>query len=56
VQTLTDRRSPGADPLVELCEAVLAEGCALNVDPEALLRATAEAFDFLLARSNGIAR
>ncbi len=56
MRTLTDSRRPTADPLAELCEAVLAEGRTLNVDPEALLRATAEAFDFLFARSGGIAR
>ncbi len=56
MQTTTDLRRPSADPLAELCEAVLAEGQALYVDPEALLRATAEAFDFLFARSSGIAR
>ncbi len=39
-----------SDPLAELCEHVIAEGIALNVDPEVLLRATAEAFDFLFAR------
>jgi hypothetical protein len=56
MQTTTESPRPAADPLLELCEAVLAEGRTLNVDPEALLRATAEAFDFLLARSRGIAR
>jgi hypothetical protein len=56
MRTTTEPRRPAADPLAELCETVLAEGCALNVDPEALLRATAEAFDFLFARSGGIAR
>lgn len=39
------------DPLVELYEAVIAEGCALGVAPETLLRITAEAFDFLSARA-----
>lgn len=48
-----DRRS---DPLADLCEHVIAEGIALKVDPENLLRATAEAFDFLFARSSGIVR
>jgi hypothetical protein len=56
MQTLTSPQRRGADPLAELCETVLSEGRALDVDPEALLRATAEAFEFLFARSSGIAR
>ncbi|HEX8694739.1 MAG TPA: hypothetical protein VF746_20100 [Longimicrobium sp.] len=39
------------DPLAELVEAVIAEGRALGVAPEVLLRMTAEAFDFLGART-----
>jgi hypothetical protein len=39
------------DPLAELYEAVIAEGRALGVAPEVLLRVTAEAFDFLGARA-----
>ena len=39
------------DPLAELYEAVIAEGRALGVAPEVLLRMTAEAFDFLGART-----
>jgi len=56
MKTTTQPPRPAADPLVELCETVMAEGRALNVDPAALLRATAEAFEFLLTRSKGIAR
>lgn len=39
------------DPLAELYEAVIAEGRALGVAPEVLLRITSEAFDFLGARA-----
>jgi len=40
----------GSDPLADLCEQMIREGIALNVEPGALLRATSEAFDFLFAR------
>lgn len=39
------------DPLAELYAAVIAEGRALGVAPEVLMRITAEAFDFLGARA-----
>lgn len=43
------------DPLANLYAQVVAEGIALNVDPEMLLRATAEAFDFLLQSRAAVA-